>query len=476
MDWIAEAITQKFFIRSTYCELRGLSLAETKVFRDLMSEVNNLSYGDDAKLEDVIKRTKTAIIETFGKQYDYLKQLDNITFTPSIYELTRHEYYECAKEKMLQEIANKSPQELRDEIEKDCLENNETFPQELKERADSEILELWRHQIEKLYQSMYLDSKKLSWYSGIKNFLNLLNYIVKHTQLLEQKSNLLTFQVRGKNLLVYRGDDRLIEIEVKPTKYDPQRGELDIFINAVSGINFKNGFVHQPKGVLVYNDIHLCSWHGFYKENGSDLMYPLINLKDESRKALNIGEGRHNAVICQKDIIAVPICSIQIPMELMLRGRMNRSELAVSLDLFLLPKNIPWEKYAETFVYRMYCIHEHIACFSPSMHGMLSGGLAENCIVDIKPIEFKLKNGQWDAILRCIYHEDQSSDISIYFYATHNPIDYALNRGISDDIQNTPYTPDEEDKPFEKQFLRDIHENELRDLGLLPAYGNIQTG
>lgn len=66
MDWIAEAITQKFFIRSTYCELRGLSLAETKVFRDLMSEVNNLSYGDDAKLEDVIKRTKTAIMKRLG--------------------------------------------------------------------------------------------------------------------------------------------------------------------------------------------------------------------------------------------------------------------------------------------------------------------------------------------------------------------------------------------------------------------------
>ena len=150
-----------------------------------------------------------------------------------------------------------------------------------------------------------------------------------------------------------------------------------------------------------------------------------------------------------------------------MKDRFNRSEFAAVLDLFILPKDVPWKTYAKTFVYRMYCIYEHMACFSPPMHGMLSGGLAENCIVDMKSHEFLLKEGQWDAIIRCIYLKDTSCDYSIYFIATGNPLNYAENRRICEGIENLPFKPNGDYEPGETQYIRDIHEKELRDLGLI---------
>jgi len=398
-------------------------------FQNLISEVQDVPYGDEKRLEDILKRTRQAITESFGKQYDYLIQLDDISFRPSVHEITYHNHL---KGQLLQKFAN-----------------------------NSQLGELMEHH--KLEESRL---REKAWFSGIKWLKNFLDNLSKHIRLLERESDILKFQLRGKNLLINRANDRVIELEIKPRKNDPTKGELDVFIDAPSGIDFKKVQIHKPGKVLSYGNVHLCSWHGFYELRDSELFYPLINLKDRyGNRIPNSDERRHNAIIRQKDIIATPICAISIPMELELKSRLNRSELAVSLDLFILPKNVPWRKFAETTVYRIYNIHEHMACFSPYMHGMLGGGLAEGCIVDINPVEFKLEDGQWDAIVRCIYYNDPATDYGVCFYATRNPIDYALNRGFCEGIQDTPYGEEGLDNKI--QSFRDLHETELRRLGLI---------
>ncbi len=439
----------------------------TATFQDIICEVNKLSCEDNITLDDVIRRTKIVINKTFGKQYYYLKQLDNISFTPSVYELTKHEHF---KKQLFQEIAKKSPNDLKESIETDCLAHNEQLPPELQEKSPQEFKECLLQAFEEYYKSEESRMRETSWSSGIKSLLGLLKYLSMHVRLLKQDSDILRFQVKGKDLFIYRGGDKLIELTIKPKKHDPNKGELDVFIDAPSGINFNKVQIHQPNEVLSYNNVHLCSWHGFYQEKNNDLLLPLINLKDASGKKIPNGEERrHNAIVSQRDIIAVPVCAIQIPTELELRDRLNRSELAATLDLFILPKNISWEKYVETTVYKIYCLSEHIACFSPYMRGMMAGGLAENCIVDINPIEFVLEEGRWDAILRCIYLKNVASDYSVCFYATRNPIDYALNRGFSKDIQDTPYG---EESLIENESIRALHETELRRLGICNIYSD----
>jgi len=436
-------------------------MIESEIFQKLIYDVQELKYGDEKKLMDIIGRTKNAIIKTFGKQYDYILQLNEISFSPSIYEITHNNHF---KEQTLREIADKSPQEIW-YLKKESLESHEQLPPEIESLSPEELKEYILNELKKNYQLEERSMKEAAWSSGIKYLLYYLNKMKDHICILECESDALKFRVKGKYLSIYRDNNKIITIRINPIRDNPNKGELDVFIDAAHKLNFSRIQIHQANTVLNYENVHSCSWHGYYKERGSDLLYPVINLKDESGNKIPGNEvRRHNAIVHQRSKIAIPICAIDVPQELKLRDRSNRSNFAVSLNLFILPKNISWKKFAETTVYRMYYIHEHMSCFSPYLHGMLSCGFAEGCIVDINPIEFKFKEGQWDAIVRCIYFQNQSTDYSVCFYATRNPIDYALNRGFSEGIQNTPYG---EEVPAEKQSFRDLHEIELRRLGVI---------
>jgi hypothetical protein len=152
-------------------------------FRDLSNEVDELSSEDYAKLYDVVKRIKIAIHKTFGKQHGYLKQLDNITFTPSKYELTSREHF---RELSIQETKKINPQELKKSIERDCLKANEQFPMELKEKSPQEFQEYMLKEIEEYYRLEESRSRESSWSSvtkGLSRFLEMLSIHAWYTNL-----------------------------------------------------------------------------------------------------------------------------------------------------------------------------------------------------------------------------------------------------------------------------------------------------
>ena len=130
--------------------------------------------------------------------------------------------------------------------------------------------------------------------------------------------------------------------------------------------------------------------------------------------------------------------------------------------MFILPKNLPWQKYIKLTIYDIYCLFADIMAFDPYMKGMLIPFAGGDLIADIEIREFALNKGRWDAILRCVYSNDPAMVYGIYFPATIDP-DNALNRGISEGVQDTPYGDDSPTKP---QMLRDIHNAELIALGL----------
>ena len=136
-----------------------------ETFQCLMRDVNKLCRGDSAKLENIILRVKIAINKTFGKQNGYLQQLDYISFTPSKYELTCHEHF---KEQSFQQIEKKSPQELKESIEKVCLESHKRLPQGLWEKSPREFKEHMLHEIKEGFDLVPI-SRALNSYVNIFN-------------------------------------------------------------------------------------------------------------------------------------------------------------------------------------------------------------------------------------------------------------------------------------------------------------------
>jgi hypothetical protein len=412
-------------------------------------------------ISDILIRTKIAINTTFGTQHKYLEELNRITISPSKYEISYQNHF---KEQSLQKIMEESPQKLKESVEKDCIESNEQPPKELQEMSPEEFQKWMLHEVE---QYNYLQESSLrenSWSSGVRCLSNLLARLSRHAWLLEQDADRLKFEVKGKKLIIYRGDDNILEMEARPKTNRFKTGELDVIIRTPSGTTFDMVQVSQPdRGErLNYNDIHIITWHGFYEVRDNQLLRPVTNLKKVSGERLPIDdEKRHYSLVHERNKIAVPICRFNIPMDLKLKKCINHSDLAVQLDLFILPKGLPWEKYIQLTVYDIYCLFADIIAFDPCARCMTIPVAGGELILNIETFELKLIEGQWDVILRCVYCKDSTMGYNIYFPATLDP-DSSLDRGISEGIQDTQYG----EEPTQKQLLRDIHNIELKKLGL----------
>ena len=122
--------------------------------------------------------------------------------------------------------------------------------------------------------------RETSWSSGIKDLLGFLENLSKHAWLYEpeQKTDKLDFKIRRDNLSILRGGEELLKLRINPTKGDPRKGELDVFIDTPSDeMAFDNVDVHKSEGIYSYGKIVACTWHGCYINHGQ--MFPVINLR-----------------------------------------------------------------------------------------------------------------------------------------------------------------------------------------------------
>jgi hypothetical protein len=261
--------------------------------------------------------------------------------------------------------------------------------------------------------------------------------------------------------------DYLIKLKVKPIpKGDPQDAEIDVLMNAPSDIEFDDVQIYRQEGLKSYPRVHACSWHGHHEKDkkGTSWNDPVISLKDKNDKQLpNIDGRRVKGVVHQKDIFAFPVCRFRIPMG------SNIEALAAQLDFFILPEKIPFDQFRKCTIYNVYYEFADIFVFCPLS---LCGGIdpthqgmllpyGESKIIHIR---FNIDNMWWDAFVRCKYCKYPNIEFGVRFYATCNPIGFAMNRGFSPPAHGLP---SEKDQPAKKQTFRELHREEMRDLGLL---------
>ena len=106
-----------------------------------------------------------------------------------------------------------------------------------------------------------------------------------------------------------RGNKCLLRIKLKEEskKYNSNKGEVDIMIDAAKNFFFDHACLQTENGrVFCERAINSASWHGFYDERSEKVKSPVINFKNNHDK---IWCPRHKGVIQQKDIFLFPICS-----------------------------------------------------------------------------------------------------------------------------------------------------------------------
>ncbi|MCX5826754.1 MAG: hypothetical protein NTV58_01960 [Deltaproteobacteria bacterium] len=250
------------------------------------------------------------------------------------------------------------------------------------------------------------------------------------------------------------------------------RGELDVFVQAARGRFFERITAQRADRFVDYGfpgKINACTWHGNYVNLNGRIEGPKIHLKSGDRKlSWTVLDG----VIEQKRIFMFPVFSLYIPTSFPVgsqehkkksRGAAQRLVLDdknVRVDFFLLPKHVDKDQFEKLTVAKMALCHD-ITMYNRQMRGVLI--YLDNCQVELG--WYRLKS--WWSVIRCVYPQfGNIEQYWIYFHDTFDPLACILDRGYSPGISNED-AEDEETAPSHKLFLRDLHEKELKDLGLI---------
>ncbi|SMC24601.1 protein of unknown function [Clostridium acidisoli DSM 12555] len=65
----------------------------TKLIDRLIIELNNVKYGDEAKLNCLIEKSEMIVKKIFGESSDYISSLKNVNFYPLVYPVDEYYYY-----------------------------------------------------------------------------------------------------------------------------------------------------------------------------------------------------------------------------------------------------------------------------------------------------------------------------------------------------------------------------------------------
>lgn len=273
---------------------------------------------------------------------------------------------------------------------------------------------------------------------------------------------------------VYRRDctNSLCRIRIAEAS-KASKGELDVFIQAASRRFFERITVQRPDRFIDYQkhlgEINACTWHGNYMDFDGRIVEPKVHLKSGAKKlAWTALEG----VIDQEKIFMFPVFSLYIPANFSAKDSKRKAKGGAQklllkmkdarIDFFLLPKNIPIEKFKKLTVAKLF-LHYDITMFNRQMRGALLH-------LDGCELEFnwhKLKS--WWSLIRCVYPKHvKIAQYWIYFHDTFNPLGCILDRGYSPPISNTDVVG-EENELQKKLLLRDLYEKELKEFGLKMA-------
>jgi hypothetical protein len=269
-----------------------------------------------------------------------------------------------------------------------------------------------------------------------------------------------------KNVLtVKRGNDDLSKIKVKRAQ-NTVKGEVNVFIDAAREMTFDKVRIQRPNKYRDFDNVRACSWHGYYENKDDRTLRPVINLKD--KEGNKIIRYKHDGTINQDDVFLFPIFSIYIPKNLESKRRFSGTKnsheivlksMAVRLDFFLLPKHVTKQQFMRLTISAFYLNYD-ISMFNRQMRGAL-----HPLTSDINRLEFKwFRFDRWDSFVRSVYTPaDLTGYYAVYFHDTFNPIGCILDRGYSPPAKGL--LP-KEYQPVAKSQFRELHEKELRELGL----------
>jgi hypothetical protein len=248
------------------------------------------------------------------------------------------------------------------------------------------------------------------------------------------------------------------------------KGELDVFIQAARGRFFERITVQRPDRFIDYKkhigEINACTWHGNYLISDDKILEPKIHLKSGSKKlAWTALEG----VIDQENIFLFPVFSLYIPMncspqDYKRKTKGNHQKLLldqedVRIDFFLLPKEVPFEKFLKLSISAFYLTMD-ITIFNRQLRGVALP--LDNCKLRFNFIKLK----SWWSLIRFVCPQQIKIDqYWIYFHDTFDPISCILDRGYVFPSSNC-IEAHNENQYQGKLLFRDRHENELMELGL----------
>lgn len=239
-----------------------------------------------------------------------------------------------------------------------------------------------------------------------------------------------------------RKNKSLLRFKVKetPERYNSPQGEVDIFIDAGSGICFEKTCLQTKAGRKFYESpVNKISWHGFYSRVDGEVRLPVINFKQNRRK---IATERHKGAICQKDIFMFPICSVYVPKNIDVSGLTPlqkdktlvklqlRDDSDVRADFFVLPKNVSAQEFFSDFSISLFFFVADITVFNKA----LRGAFYPLPISSAQDVEFRsVRIQEWDALIRFVYspstrEPDLCGSYSILFHDPNDALEMLINR------------------------------------------------
>ncbi|WP_392343204.1 hypothetical protein [Pseudoalteromonas prydzensis] len=157
--------------------------------------------------------------------------------------------------------------------------------------------------------------------------------------------------MREDSLSVKINELHVLKIKAKPPK-NALHGEVDIIIEASKKDLFSRCTSLSDPTVLNKN-VKYISWHAYYENDSKKIKDPVINIHSKLNRTKTI---RHKSVVDVSEKFAFPIATVFLNTVKIIgqkpNGNMKSINLAnkdCALDIFVLPRNVTFDEYIQTF-------------------------------------------------------------------------------------------------------------------------------